>query len=57
MLFKLMYPVDNGGDGLVCARHLFHFGYRVTVCYPKRPERHPFVVRILEIKWDCRIAC
>jgi NAD(P)H-hydrate epimerase len=41
--------LDNGGDGLVCARHLFHFGYSVTVCYPKRPERHPFVVRMAQI--------
>jgi hydroxyethylthiazole kinase-like uncharacterized protein yjeF len=29
-------PGNNGGDGLVAARHLTHFGYDVSVCYPKR---------------------
>ena len=24
-------PGNNGGDGLVAARHLFHFGYNVQV--------------------------
>ncbi len=24
-------PGNNGGDGLVAARHLFHFGYHVEV--------------------------
>ncbi|PRW44444.1 pyridoxine pyridoxamine 5 -phosphate oxidase chloroplastic-like [Chlorella sorokiniana] len=28
-------PGNNGGDGLVAARHLHHFGYQVTICYPK----------------------
>ena len=32
-------PGNNGGDGLVAARHLFHFGYEVEVCYPKRTDR------------------
>lgn len=30
---------DNGGDGLVCARHLYHFGYKVQIVYPKRTDR------------------
>jgi len=28
-------PGNNGGDGLVCARHLYHYGYQVQVYYPK----------------------
>ncbi|CDP04610.1 unnamed protein product [Coffea canephora] len=32
-------PGNNGGDGLVAARHLHHFGYRSAVCYPKRTPK------------------
>ncbi|KAL6243317.1 hypothetical protein RBB50_009869 [Rhinocladiella similis] len=28
-------PGNNGGDGLVCARHLYHYGYTPSIYYPK----------------------
>mmetsp|Transcript_9285 Transcript_9285/g.11992 ORF Transcript_9285/g.11992 Transcript_9285/m.11992 type:complete len:253 (-) Transcript_9285:371-1129(-) len=31
------------GDGLVAARHLFHFGYDCVVVYPKRPNKKHFI--------------
>ncbi|CAG8481703.1 11652_t:CDS:10 [Acaulospora morrowiae] len=32
-------PGNNGGDGLVAARHLFHFGYKPNIFYPKRTKK------------------
>ncbi|XP_031493078.1 pyridoxine/pyridoxamine 5'-phosphate oxidase 1, chloroplastic isoform X3 [Nymphaea colorata] len=32
-------PGNNGGDGLVAARHLYHFGYKPFICYPKRTTK------------------
>ncbi|XP_078037660.1 NAD(P)HX epimerase isoform X2 [Augochlora pura] len=31
-------PGNNGGDGLVCARHLKQFGYNPEIYYPKRTD-------------------
>ena len=35
-------PGNNGGDGLVCARHLRLFGYSPSVLYPKQPDKPLF---------------
>lgn len=32
-------PGNNGGDGLVAARHLHHFGYKLSISYPKRTAK------------------
>jgi len=29
-------PGNNGGDGLVAARHLWHYGYKPVIYYPKQ---------------------
>ena len=31
-------PGNNGGDGLVAARHLYHYGYHPTIHYPKQSK-------------------
>jgi NAD(P)H-hydrate epimerase len=41
-------PGNNGGDGLVAARHLFHFGYSPQIVYPKA---HPGLVKLCD---QCR---
>ncbi|POS87550.1 hypothetical protein EPUL_000461, partial [Erysiphe pulchra] len=35
-------PGNNGGDGLVAARHLKHFGYQPTIFYPKQNKNDLF---------------
>ncbi|KAJ2947168.1 hypothetical protein O0L34_g16524 [Tuta absoluta] len=40
-------PGNNGGDGLVAARHMALFGYRVSVYYPKRTPK-PLYENLLE---------
>jgi hydroxyethylthiazole kinase-like uncharacterized protein yjeF len=32
-------PGNNGGDGIVAARHLQTFGYNCTIVYPKMPTK------------------
>ena len=36
-------PGNNGGDGLVAARHLVHFGLNATVVYPKHSNKQHFI--------------
>lgn len=36
-------PGNNGGDGLVAARHLKHFGFQPTIVYPKKGNPSLFV--------------
>eukprot|EP01041_Mallomonas_annulata_P009434 gene9434-19596_t len=36
-------PGNNGGDGLVAARHLVHFGLKPTIVYPKRSNGQLFI--------------
>jgi NAD(P)H-hydrate repair Nnr-like enzyme with NAD(P)H-hydrate epimerase domain len=37
-------PGNNGGDGLVAARHLFHYGYHPTIYYPKQSKNELYQV-------------
>lgn len=36
-------PGNNGGDGLVCARHLKLYGFSVMVYYPKTPTKELYI--------------
>ena len=39
-------PGNNGGDGLVAARHLYHFGYSPIISYPK-PTQNSLYLRLI----------
>ncbi|KAL9056496.1 MAG: hypothetical protein Q9162_002871 [Coniocarpon cinnabarinum] len=43
-------PGNNGGDGLVAARHLKHFGYNPTVYYPKQPPKSLYPRLVTQLK-------
>ncbi|XP_044011654.1 NAD(P)H-hydrate epimerase [Aphidius gifuensis] len=36
-------PGNNGGDGLVCARHLSLYGYKPEIYYPKKTTNNLFI--------------
>src|SRR5204862_6091748 len=39
-----------GGDGLVCARHLHHYGYTPTIYYPKQTSAELFSRLVTQLK-------
>lgn len=48
-------PGNNGGDGLVAARHLRLFGYDVEVCYPIQSSREKHYARLLRQLEACGV--
>ncbi|KAH9818102.1 YjeF N-terminal domain-containing protein [Melampsora americana] len=49
-------PGNQGGDGLVAARHLFHFGYKVVIYYPKQTNKESYK-RLLKQCETLEIEC
>lgn len=49
-------PGNNGGDGLVAARHLYHFGYKPFVCYPKRTPKPLYAGLVTQVRQECQPA-
>jgi NAD(P)H-hydrate epimerase len=39
-------PGNNGGDGLVTARHLAHMGYSINLYYPVEPKKEIYSVSV-----------
>ncbi|KAI1198225.1 YjeF N-terminal domain-containing protein [Nemania serpens] len=48
-------PGNNGGDGLVAARHLRHYGYQPLVYYPKR-SKNELYKRLAKQLEDLQVA-
>lgn len=40
---------SSGGDGLVAARHLWHYGYQPTIYYPKKGKNELYQVGISRV--------
>lgn len=43
-------PGNNGGDGLVAARHLKLFGFKPVVFYPKRTEKDIYKELVVQLE-------
>jgi NAD(P)H-hydrate epimerase len=41
---------NNGGDGLVAARHLYHYKYQPSVYYPKQPKNELYQRLTVQLK-------
>jgi hypothetical protein len=41
-----------GGDGLVAARHLWHYGYKPTIYYPKQSKNELYQVSQMRFCFD-----
>jgi hypothetical protein len=51
-------PGNNGGDGLVAARHLFHYGYQPTIYYPKQSKNELYQVSYSHLRtFDGEYVC
>ena len=48
-------PGNNGGDGLVAARHLVLFGHDAVVVYPKRSPKQPHYANLVQTCEDLGI--